>query len=80
MVTRPNRCEPCKTHQQGENSMNIEKDELVDILQEQFDLIEPLIGKMKDISKAVFLSDDVSEESYEIDSVIDDLTEVFESL
>ena len=35
---------------------------------------------MKDISKAVFLSDDVSEESYEIDSVIDDLTEVFESL
>ena len=60
--------------------MNIEKDELVDILQEQFDFIEPLIGKMKDISKAVFLSDDVSEESYEIDSVIDDLTEVFESL
>ena len=60
--------------------MNIEKDELVDILQEQFDLIEPLIGKMKDISKAVFLSDDVSEEGYEIDKVIEKLADVFDSI
>ena len=58
----------------------IEKDELLDVLQEQFDDLECIIYKLKCISSAVHGSDDVSEEGYEIDKVIEKLADVFDSI
>ncbi|MDO5638594.1 MAG: hypothetical protein Q4G28_01855 [Neisseria sp.] len=60
--------------------IELDKSELLEILQAQYDEVDDVIFKLKGISRAVRCSCDVSSKSWDIDSSIDWLEVVCEEL